>query len=105
MQSFVFHPATTFGFGVLGALVVLILCLVSCSGTNDSVAKVESYREAKGKAGSDGPAPGTTAEKEAQERIGQFLAHLGTKSYLEEETARTYAEGAYFNDKHVKYAA
>ncbi len=103
MQNFFLHPATTCVFGVLGGAILLVLLLASCSGTNDTAAFVQSYRENMNKAGSDGPAAGSAAEKEAQERFGDFLRNVGTKSAIKEKTALTYAEGAYLNDTLVTH--
>lgn len=103
MSNVLFHPLTTCGLGVLGGAVLVVLLLASCSGTNDTAAFVANYRETMNKAGSDGPAPGTAAEKEARERFGDFLRNVGTKSAIQEKTALTYAENAYLNDTLVTH--
>ena len=98
MPAFLTHPITTLGIGTVLGVILLTLVLVSCSGSNDSAAFMASYREAMNKGGKDGPAPGSAAEKEAQERFGNFLKNVGNKAAIEENTAKTYAEGAYLND-------
>lgn len=103
MPNIVSHPLFTFVFGILAASVVLVLLLASCSGPNDTSNVVKSYRDAMDKSGSEGPAPGSAAEKAAQERFGNFLKNVGTKSSIAENTAKTYAEGAYLNDTLVTH--
>lgn len=103
MQNFIFHPMMTFAFGVLGGVILVVLFLVSCSGPNDTSAVVKDYREAMAKAGSDGPSPGSVEEKAAQKRFGDFLSNVGTKSYIQENTAKAYAAEAYLNDTLVTH--
>ncbi len=98
MLNFIFHPVTTFFFGAIVAILFIVILLVSCTGPNDSAKIVEDYRTAMKKAGANGPAPGTAEEKAAIERFSNFLKNVGTKSYIEENTAKVYTEGAFLDD-------
>ena len=103
MPAFLTHPITTLGIGTLVGAILVVLVLASCSGSNDTASFVKVYREAMDKGGKDGPAPGTAAEKQAQERFGEFLKNVGNKAAIEENTSKTYAEGAYLNDTLVTH--
>lgn len=98
MSSFIFHPASTFVTGAILALLVAAFFLNSCSGPNDSAQLVKNYQAAMTKAGEQGPAPGTSAEKAAIKRFTDFLKNLGNKDYIARETGNAYAEGAYLDD-------
>jgi len=56
-----------------------------------------SYRSELAKA-SAGPAPGSSEEKEGIARFTRFLENVGSRDYIRENTARTYAADAYLND-------
>ncbi|MEJ6636456.1 MAG: nuclear transport factor 2 family protein [Akkermansiaceae bacterium] len=103
MTSFLFHPATTFTAGVLLAVVAIILFLSSCSGPNTTKESVDTYRSAMAKASESGPAPGSSEEKAALETFGNFLKNVGNKEYIEQNTAKAYAPGAYLNDTLVTH--
>jgi len=103
MLSFLFHPATTFISGAILALLVASLLLNSCTGTNDSAQLVKDYQDAMLKAGDQGPVAGSAEEKAAISRFTTFLKNLGNSSYIEKETANTYAEGAYLDDTLVTH--
>ena len=103
MPAFFTHPMTTLGIGTLVGAILVIFVLASCSGSNETKSFVKNYREAMDKGGEDGPAAGTAAEKEAQERFGDFLKNVGTKAAIEEKTAKTYAANAYLNDTLVTH--
>lgn len=96
--SFVFHPLTTFIVGTAVGIAGIGVALTSCAPPNRSSEKVDGYRNALSKAGNDGPAAGSTAEKEALERFTSFLRHIGDKNYIRENTAKTYRSDAYLDD-------
>ncbi|MGJ8722962.1 MAG: nuclear transport factor 2 family protein [Roseibacillus sp.] len=64
---------------------------------------MKSYRDAMTRAGSDGPASGSAAEKAAHERFGTFLKNVGIPSAIKENTSKTYAKEAYLNDTLVTH--
>jgi len=103
MNSILFHPLTTLTFGALLAVSVIVLLLSSCSGPNTTQQNVQTYRTAMAKAGTSGPAPGTAAEKKAIETFANFLKNVGNKEYIEKNTAKAYAPGAYLNDTLVTH--
>ena len=84
-------------------MILLVFVLASCSGKNETAAFVDNYRGAMNKAGKDGPAAGTPAEKQAQDQFGDFLKNVGNKAAIKENTPKTYAEGAYLNDTLVTH--
>lgn len=102
-MAVLFHPLTTLVLGLFGGAILLFLFLGSNSGTNDTAAVVKEYRDAMAKATSAGPAAGSSAEKEAQERFGDFLRNVGEADYLREKTAQVYAPDAYLNDTLVTH--
>ncbi len=103
MISFLTHPATTFVGGALFALVAVGLILDSKSESNQTAQVVKDYQAAMNKAGEAGPAAGTTEETAAIERFTDFLKNVGSKEYLEANTSKAYAEGAYLDDTIVTH--
>ncbi len=103
MLSLIFHPVSSFILGVFMALLVTSLVLSSCSGPNDSAQVVANYQSAILQADSKGLEPGTPEEKAALERFTNFLKNVGNKDYLEKETAKTYAQGAFLDDTIVTH--
>ena len=98
MHFVLFHPVTTFLAGILLAVIALGLILSSYSGPNQTKESVVTYRNAMSKDEEVGPVAGSTGEKEALEHFSNFLRNVGKKDYLESNTARVYAPGAYLND-------
>lgn len=94
MVSILFHPISTFIVGMLLAVMILALFLSSCSAPNETPQFVESYRTAMNKAGTQGPTDSDTAV----ESFTSFLQNVGNKEYIEANTAKVYANGAYLND-------
>lgn len=103
MTSFLFHPITTFFAGAIIALVAVGLILNSKSEANRTEQLVKDYREAMARAGENGPGPGTSEEAEAIKRFTEFLKNVGNKTYIEENTAKAYAKGAFLDDTIVTH--
>jgi len=103
MLSLLLHPAISFTSGAIFSLIAVALLLNSCTGTNDSAQLVKDYQDAMLKAGDQGPVAGSAEEKAAISRFTSFLKNLGNSSYIEKETANTYAEGAYLDDTLVTH--
>lgn len=103
MLSFVFHPISSFFLGAFISLIVVALLLNSCSGPNDSAQSVADYQSAILQADTKGVEPGSPEEKAALERFTGFLKNVGNKDYIEKETAKVYAEGAYLDDTIVTH--
>ena len=96
--SILFHPVTTFIAGTVIGIAGLGVLLSSCAPPNRSAEKVGGYRDALAKAGGDGPAPGSAAEKAAVERFTSFLQHIGDQQFIRENTSKTYRSDAYLDD-------
>lgn len=96
--SIIFHPVTTFIAGTVIGVAGLGVFLSSCAPPNHSAQKVDGYRDALAKAGTNGPAPGTPAEKAAVERFTSFLQHIGDKEFIRTNTAKTYRSDAFLDD-------
>ena len=103
MSQLLLHPLTTFIAGVLLAVIAIVFFLSSSSGPNTTKESVETYRAAMAKATESGPAPGSRVEKAALANFSNSLKDVGTKAYLEENTAKIYAPGAYLNDTLVTH--
>jgi hypothetical protein len=103
MASLLFHPLTTFAVGVFLAVITLGLILSSSSSPNQTKEAVSTYRNAMSNAEEAGPAAGSTGEKEALEQFYNFLKNVGDEDYLETNTAKVYAPGAYLNDTIVTH--
>lgn len=103
MMTTLTHPAFTFAAGATLAMVAIALLAVSCTPPNQTAAIVESYRNEMARAGTAGPAPGTTAEREAVERFGAFLQGLASEEFVRENTSKTYTEDAFLNDTLVTH--
>ncbi|MFT6863914.1 MAG: hypothetical protein ACJAVK_002476 [Akkermansiaceae bacterium] len=103
MISFLSHPVTTFIVGALFALVVVGLFLNSKGEANQTAQLVKDYQTAMTKAGEDGPAAGTREEALAIKRFTDFLKNVDSKDYLNENTSKAYAEGAYLDDTIVTH--
>ncbi|MGJ8697705.1 MAG: nuclear transport factor 2 family protein [Verrucomicrobiaceae bacterium] len=103
MTSFLINPITTFVAGSILTLLVLGFSLSSATGPNLTADKVKAYRAAMAKAGINGPAAGSPEEKAALERFQNFLKNVGDKDYIEQETAKAYAPGAYLDDTIVTH--
>lgn len=98
IASIIFHPVTTFIAGTVIGVAGLGVLLSSCAPPNRSSEKVNGYRDALAKAGTDGPAPGTAAERVAVERFTRFLQHIGDEEFIRTNTAKTYRADAYLDD-------
>jgi len=103
MISFLSHPVTTFIGGALFALVAVGLFLNSKGEANQTAQLVKDYQTAMTKAGEDGPAAGTSEEALAIKRFTDFLKNVGSEDYLNENTSKAYAEGAYLDDTIVTH--
>jgi hypothetical protein len=103
MSSFLVHPLTTFGFGILCTLLIMGFLLTSCSGPNHSAAEVEEYEKVLKSASDGGPAAGSAAEEEAREAFTNFLKNVGSKDYIAANTSQVYAPNAYLNDTLVTH--
>lgn len=103
MSSVLLHPATTFGAGLISALVIVTIILTSCGAPNDTKAFVANYRKEMAQAGNGGPAAGTSAESEAIARFTEFLQKIGDQQFLRENTKKVYTEKAYLNDTLVTH--
>ena len=103
MPPFLINLFALFGGGMLVALVILIVMLVSNAASNESKVFVENYRK---KLVSTGPSPfvaGSSEEKEALERFTGFLQQIGDADFLKKNTALAYTEDAYLNDTIVTH--
>jgi len=98
LPSFFFHPLTTFIVGSLVGAAGVGIMLVSCAPANRSSEKVDGYRAALAKAGTDGPPPGSPAEKAALARFTGFLQHIGDPQFIRENTSKIYRADAYLDD-------
>lgn len=96
--SILFNPVTTFIVGSIVGIAGAGVFLSSCAGPNRSAEKVDEYRDALGKAGADGPAAGSPAEKAAIERFTRFLQNIGDQNFIRENTVKTYRQDAYLDD-------
>ncbi|RYD25460.1 MAG: nuclear transport factor 2 family protein, partial [Verrucomicrobiaceae bacterium] len=98
IASILSHPVTTFIAGTVIGVAGIGVFLSSCAPPNRSSEKVGGYRDALSKAGGDGPAPGSAAEKAAVERFTSFLQHINDEQFIRENTAKTYRADAYLDD-------
>ncbi len=98
MISFLTHPVTTFFGGAILALIGIGILLNSKMEPNKTAQFVRDYRAAMSNAGESGPSVGSTAESLAIQRFTDFLKNVGDKVYVEDQTSKVYAEGAYFDD-------
>lgn len=98
IHSIFFHPVTTFIAGSIIGVAGLGVFLTSCAPANRSSERVGGYRDALAKAGTDGPAAGSAAEKAAIERFTRFLQNIGDKEFIRQNTAKTYRADAYLDD-------
>ena len=103
MLSTFTHPAVTFSAGALLAVVAISLFAISCTPANKTAQLVEAYRKEMVRAGTDGPAPGSAAEREAIARFSTYLQNLGDEAFVREHTRKTYSENAYLNDTLVAH--
>jgi hypothetical protein len=98
MISFLTHPVTTFFGGAILALIGIAILLSSKMEPNKTAQFVKDYRAALSNAGESGPSAGSTAESLAIQRFTDFLKNVGDKVYVEDQTSKVYAEGAYLDD-------
>ncbi len=91
--SILTHPVFTFAAGAVLALLVLFLLLTSCARPNESFQQVAAYRAAMDAAG-----PAAEGDQAGIERFEAFLKNVGDKSYVHENTAKTYSANAYLDD-------
>lgn len=103
MISTLTHPAFTFSAGAILTVVIVALFAISCTPVNKTGEIVETYRNEMSRAGTAGPAPGTSAEREAIERFSSFLQNIGSEQYIRENTRKTYSEDAFLNDTLVTH--
>lgn len=78
-------------------LAIAAVLLVSCQSPNVSVERVADFQKAIASASGPGPAAGSPAEKEAIDRVKNFLSTL-TPENVQSHTSEVYAGSAYFND-------
>ncbi len=98
IQSFIYHPITTFFAGTVLTAVAFLLFLSSCSFPNRSEADVAAYRKAMEKVAPSGLAAGSPGETAALDRFKAFLQGIGDKKYVNDNTLKVYAADAYLDD-------
>lgn len=103
MISTLTHPAITFSTGAVLAVVAICWFAISCTPANSTAEILANYRKEMARAGSDGPAPGSAAEREAVDRFSAFLQNLGNEEFLRENTRKTYSHDAFLNDTLVTH--
>lgn len=103
MIPFFTNPLVAFFGGAILSLVVVVFLLQSKGGTNETEQTVEQYYAAMEESGSGGPLPGTAEEAAAIKRFTDFLQNVGNPSYIRENTANAYSQGAYLNDTIVTH--
>lgn len=103
MFTIVTHPAITFAFGAMATLVAMALLVASCTPTNPTAGIVATYREEMKRAGTEGPAAGTVAERDAQARFTTYLQNLSNVEFIRENTGKTYNDQAFLNDTLVTH--
>ncbi|MGJ8643505.1 MAG: nuclear transport factor 2 family protein [Luteolibacter sp.] len=83
---------------ILLLLLVIAIAIPACASNPDSAGRVQEYKAAlSSKPGAEGENP------EAIAAFGKFIQNIHDKSYIEENTAKVYAPGAYLNDTLVTH--
>jgi hypothetical protein len=93
-----FHPFTTFLAGMILAMLVIVLLLISWAVPNKSAADVGGYQKVMATIPPSGLAPGSAGEKAAIERFTSFLQGIGDAAYVRENTDQAYAHDAWLDD-------
>lgn len=103
MLSSLTHPALTFSAGAMFAVIAIALFAISCTPANPTAEILETYRKEMARAGTNGPAPGSSAEREAITRFTTFLQNIDDEEFIRENTRTTYSDQAFLNDTLVTH--
>jgi hypothetical protein len=88
---------------ILLVLLVVAIMIPACTPNPDTVARVDEYKSELSKSGPDLLRDGNTETKTALQNFSTFLQKIDDKAFLEENTAKVYAENAYLNDTIVTH--
>ncbi|MES2476628.1 MAG: nuclear transport factor 2 family protein [Verrucomicrobiota bacterium] len=98
LASLLLHPLSTFFAGLILAVAVIALLLVSCAAPNTSETDVAIYQKRLAAIPPSGLDPGSAAEKAALDRFTSFLQGIGDVAYVRENASKAYANDAWLDD-------
>jgi len=88
---------------ILLILLVVAIVITANAPKPDTVARVDEYKSELAKSGPDLLRDGNAETKTAIQNFSTFLQKIDDKAFLEENTAKVYAENAYLNDTIVTH--